>query len=309
LEALQWQPGPLARRVDDLELLLRVLVDESSTDPEVLPAPQRACRRDVRGLRIAFWDDNGFFPYAPAVKRAVREAVAALAEQGAIVEELTPPKISEAMFLFTALMAADGAADAERLVRGSKVDPRVTQLLLAGRIPNRLRGLAAWFYEKSGALHKAGLIRAARSRSADEVWQLTKHLSEYRYKFLDAFAAGYDALVLPVYALPAPRHGQVLDLVPAASDTIFVNLLGVPSGCVPVTAVRAGEETARAASRELAAATARSTEAESAGLPIGVQVVSHFWREEIVLDVMRAIEAGCEGSRAPVLEIAGSPAP
>jgi fatty acid amide hydrolase len=109
--------------------------------------------------------------------------------------------------------------------------------------------------------------------------------------------------VLPVCALPAPKHGQIFDLAPAVSDSIFINLLGVPSGCVPVTTVQPGEESSRPASREHAASLARSAEEGSAGLPIGVQVVSHFWREEIVLDVMRAIEAGCPGSGAPVREI------
>jgi len=158
-------------------------------------------------------------------------------------------------------------------------------------------------YERSGAVHKAGVIRTVRPRSADQYWQLTKHVADYGRKFLDAFAAKYDALLLPVYALPAPRHGQAHELIPAASDTFLINLLGLPSGSVPVTRVRAGEESTRPASRELADRIACHAEAGSVGLPVGVQVVSHFWRENIVLDVMQAIESGCEGSGAPLAEI------
>lgn len=295
LEALQWQPGPLARRVDDLSLLLAVLAGDppSISSPQISPAPLRSARDVVlHGLRIAYWEDNGQFHYAPAVKRAVRHAVESLAAQGAIVEPLAPPKIGEAMFLFTALLAADGGADARRLIAGSQLTPGVSQLLWAAWIPNWLRPLVAWGLTQSGAAHRAGLVRAARARSADEFWQLTARMEEYRRQFLADFSR-YDALVLPPYALPAPRHGQTVDLIAAAGDTLFINLLGLPSGVVPVARVQADEQSDRPASRELSSRIARQAEAESAGLPIGVQVVSHFWREDLVLAVMHAIEASC----------------
>lgn len=292
LEGLQWQPGPLARHVDDLELILHVLAGDAadSREPEVVPAPLRSAR-DVRidQLRIGYWESNDFFPCAPAVRRAVREAVAGLAEQGATMVPLEPPKIAEAMFLFTALLSADGGAGAERMLRASKVDSLVAQLLLSGRFPRWLRPLIAWALEKGGAERKAGLVRTAMPRSADELWQLTWQMQQYRRDFL-AYVADCDALVLPVYALPAPKHGKAMDLIVAASDTLLVNLIGLPSGVVPVTRVRAGEESDRPASRELADRAARQTEEGSAGLPIGVQVASHFWREDVALAVMQAIE-------------------
>jgi fatty acid amide hydrolase len=279
--------------------LLQIMAGDATAtiESDVVPAPLRSSRDvSIRGLRVAYWRENGFFPNAPAVRRSVDEAVAALAAQGAIVEEMTPPKIAEAMFLYTATMGADGAADAERQLRGSKVERTITHLLLLGRLPNWLRSPVAWAVEKTGSKHKAGLIRTARSRSADEFWQLSYRIQLYCQAFLDSFAAKYDALVIPTYAIPAPRHGHALDLIAAAGDTLFVNLLGVPSGVVPVTRVRPGEESDRPASGEHAAKRARLAENDSAGLPIGVQVVSHFWREDIVLAAMQAIERGCKTS-------------
>jgi fatty acid amide hydrolase len=295
LEALQWQPGPLARRVEDLELLLAILAGDptSSHSPQLSPAPLRAARDVVlHGLRIGFWEDNGQFPYAPAVQRAVRQAVQALEAQGAIVEPFAPPKVSEAVYLYTALMAADGGADARRIAAGSKLTPGIAQLLWAARIPNWLRPLIAWGLVQNGASHRAGLVRAARARSADEFWQLTAQMEAYRQNFLADFSK-YDALVLPPYALPAPRHGQAIDLIAAAGDALLINMLGLPSGVVPITRVQEDEESTRTASRELTARIAREAERESSGLPIGVQVVSHFWREDVALAVMQAIEGGC----------------
>lgn len=296
LEVLQWQPGPLARHVADLDLMLRVLAEgnEQTTWADVAPARLRSSSDvSITGLRVAFWEETNTFVYAPAVKRAVREAVAALQRRGAIVEPLAPPKISEAVFLYTALLAADGGAGSERQLRGSKVDAEIAKLMLVGRIPKWLRSWVAWAVDKTHAQYKAGLIRTARPRSADEFWQLTYRTQAFCRQFLDDFSQRFDALVLPAYALPAPRHGQAVDLIPAASDTLFINLLGVPAGVVPVTRVRSDEESNRTASRELASRTAAAAEQGSAGLPIGVQVVSHFWREDIVLAVMQAIESEC----------------
>jgi fatty acid amide hydrolase len=246
-------------------------------------------------LRVAYWDDNGQFPYAPAVKRAVKHAMESLAAHGAIVEPIAPPKVSEAMYLFTALLGADGGADARRLLAGSKLTPGISQLLWGAAIPNWLRPLVAWGLTQSGAAHRAGLVRAARARSADEFWQLTAQMEAYRRKFLEQFAK-YDALILPPYALPAPKHGQTVDLIAAAGDTLLINLLGLPSGVVPVARVQADEESDRPESKELSARIARECERGSAGMPVGVQVVSHFWREDVVLAVMHAIEASCRQS-------------
>jgi fatty acid amide hydrolase len=50
-----------------------------------------------------------------------------------------------------------------------------------------------------------------------------------------------------------------------------------------------GEESDRAVTRDLADQTAREVEQDSAGLPVGVQVVARHWREDIVLAVMGAL--------------------
>ncbi|HTN73771.1 MAG TPA: amidase family protein, partial [Pirellulaceae bacterium] len=299
MEAIQSQPGPLTRSVDDAALLLRVLVGDAaqSAEHDVVPAPWRdPAAVELRGLRIAWWDDNGYFPYAPAIPRAVRQAVQLLREQGAIVEQLQPPKISEAMYLYTAILAADGAADAKRMLSGSAIDPRIRRLLLAGSFPNWSRPLVAAILKLTGANDQAGLVRAARRRTADGYWRLLQRLSDYRQAFLNDFSTRYDALILPPYALPAPQHGQASDLIAAAGDCFLINLLGLPSGVVPVTTVQANEETARPGSRELTARLASECERHSAGLPIGVQVAANFWREDIVLAIMQAIETGCQST-------------
>ena len=59
---------------------------------------------------------------------------------------------------------------------------------------------------------------------------------------------------------------------------------------VAATRVRAGEESDRPPSRNLTERTARKVENDSAGLPIGVQVVARHWHEEVALAVMAVLE-------------------
>jgi fatty acid amide hydrolase len=90
--------------------------------------------------------------------------------------------------------------------------------------------------------------------------------------------------------LPALTHGSFIHLMAAASYSMLFNLLGVPVGVVAATTVRAGEETQRRASRDRVERAALAVEADSAGLPIGVQVAARHWREDVTLALMAALE-------------------
>jgi fatty acid amide hydrolase len=71
----------------------------------------------------------------------------------------------------------------------------------------------------------------------------------------------------------------------------LANVSGFPAGIVPVTRVRAGEESDRPASRDLMDRVARESERGSAGLPIAVQVIARPWRDHVALAAMAKIEA------------------
>jgi Asp-tRNA(Asn)/Glu-tRNA(Gln) amidotransferase A subunit family amidase len=82
-------PGPIARRVEDLTLAMEILLGGG---PEMaLPTYPLVPLGDPRaepseGLRVPWIDDDGCIRPAPAIRRAVREPVAALEARGAIGE-------------------------------------------------------------------------------------------------------------------------------------------------------------------------------------------------------------------------------
>ena len=107
-----------------------------------------------------------------------------------------------------------------------------------------------------------------------------------------------DIILCPPCALPAFTHGASRDLVLGGGYTALYNLLGYPAGIVPITRVRPGEESERAASRDLVEQAARKVELGSADLPVGVQVVARPWRDHVALAAMHAIQRAARAGAA-----------
>jgi len=294
MDAVISRSGPMARHVEDLELALRVLADSSDgyVEPETQQVPVGDWRQvDLRGLRIAYWTDDGYFPSSRAVRRAVQQAAEALSQRGAILEEIKPTWMHEAMEMYFALLGADGGADARRLTQGSRLDWRVKRMLAIAGMHVTLRHAIVAGLRVAGQEWMARLASQARPRSADQYWQLTWRRVEFVRRWLkDIREAGYQAFLLPTHALPAPPHQKAFDLIAAASYSMFVNLLGLPAGLASLSRVRLEEEEGRTPSRDMAARQALATDRGSAGLPVGVQVASLHFREDVVLAIMRALE-------------------
>jgi fatty acid amide hydrolase len=294
-EAILAQAGPLARRVEDVELMLRVLAapGQEQADPAVPPVAWREPGAlTLSGLRVGMYVDDGFFPAAPAVRRAVDAAGAALRGLGVHVEPFAPPRVADAIRIFFGILGADGGAWARRALRGNPHDRRVDGLLQVAGMPNAVRGGVAAGAARVGQKRLAETILSLKPISADGYWQLTAQRTRYRDAFLRAMDSSHlDALICPPHALPALKHGASYYLFTAGSYSILYNLLGMPAGVVAATRVRAGEESDRAVSRDIVERTARQVERGSAGLPIGVQIAARHWREDVVLALMPALEA------------------
>jgi fatty acid amide hydrolase len=289
------QAGPMARHVEDLALALAVL--DRARDPFVDPGPALGDPAivDVSRLRFATFTDDGEFPVAPAARRAVAEAARILSAAGATAVAWEPPVLSEASDLFFSCLSADRGRGFRRLLHGNKVDPRVRSLLLAGKLPTGLRGIVGFALAAAGQRHSAALLRRFASGSADEYWRTVEALMNWRRDFVRSLDAGeggpIDLILCPAYALPAQRHHASLMMPLPGAYSLLVPVIGFPAGVVPVTRVRAGEESDRPATRDAVERTARESERGSAGLPIAVQVIARPWRDHVALAAMMTIEA------------------
>jgi fatty acid amide hydrolase len=91
--------------------------------------------------------------------------------------------------------------------------------------------------------------------------------------------------------LPATPHVKAFDLLAAASYSLLINLLGLPTGTLAMTRVAAGEDAGRPNSHDHVLRNAQRTDHGSVGLPVGVQISALPWREDVVLAIMGALES------------------
>ncbi len=292
-EAIVPQLGAMARSVADVALGLRLLAapGQEVFDPTIPPVQWRDPAQVTLGsLRVAMYTDDGLFPAAPAIRRATHEAAAALRAQGVVVEQWSPPDVSEGMALLVGLMGADGFASLKRLLGHDKPAKQLAGLLQLASLPGFVRPTMRATLHLLGQHRLANTMRDLNTLTADQLWQLVAQRTHYRARFLAALDAGrYDAIICPPYPLPALTHGASSSLG-LFSYTALYNLLGMPAGVVPATRVRPGEESDRPQSKDGVEKAAKQVEMNSAGLPVGVQVVARHWREDVALALMSALE-------------------
>ena len=287
------QVGPMAPFVADVALGLKVL---NGTTPEGEPGKPLGDYSAIKvsDLRIAFYTDDGTFTPAPAAARAVREAADMLRAAGAQVSAWQPPDAPQALGVLYGILGGDGMGTMKRVFGKGRQTPQIKQLMLLTLLPRwgirALRGLLGAFGQRS----MATTLAPFGDYSALHFWDVTAAQAAYEKRFSEALrnAPGgpFDIILCPVCALPAFTHGASRDLLTAGAYAGLYNLLGYPAGSVPVTRVRADEESSRATSGDLIEKLARKVEQGSAGLPIGVQVVARPWREHEALAVMQVIE-------------------
>ncbi len=293
-EVIRGVCGPVARTTDDLWLFLRALDPArlSALDGRVPPLPWKD-PSDVAlaGLRVGFYTDDGVLAASRSIVRAVDLARDALEARGCHVRPYLPPDVMKNISDYISALSSDGAKTLSSLVRDPReLDPVLAPLLKGAQLPTKVRLGLARAAELAGQKRAAMLLRAVGEKSVAELWRLTDALRGARATLLDSLDAnGIDVILCPAYATPALPHGMSKNFTLASSTAMLWNLHQLPAGVVPVTRVRP-DETTRSASRELLERQAAKVDAESAGLPVGVQVVARPWAEATVLAVMRAIE-------------------
>ena len=202
--------GPMARYVEDLILTLPILSGVDWRDPATIPMPlEDPSKVELKSLKVAFYTDNGIVTPTYEIIGAVRTAVHALADAGAIVEEARPVGIEQSYELFRDLFAADGGAGVQRLLQmagTSEIHPFVQQF---GEI---LRPHALTTAEFGGLLVRWDMFRST----------------------LLSFIEKYDVIICPVCATPAWRHSSTIteEQFVAGSYSMTYNLTGWPGAAV-----------------------------------------------------------------------------
>jgi amidase len=206
LESLT-QLGPMARRIDDLVLLLPIIAGPDGEDPHVAPVPLGdPSAVAIDALRVAAFADNGVRPPTPATSAAVEAAAAALAAAGAAVEWRVPPDIAAVHEAWDGLIRADGFGWLRRLIE-------------AAGTPGM------------GSYDTRGWISLAPALRGDELTALLELADGLRAGML-RWIRGVDLIVCPAMPQPAIHHGDSNAVWFGDTYSDVHNLTGWPAGVV-----------------------------------------------------------------------------
>lgn len=204
--------GPMARTVEDLELLFRVVAGFDDGDAMSSLIPMREVDDDeLKNLTVGYFEGHLDAPVTPETRAAVRKAASALRDSGLRIEPIELDVLSQAREHWWTLFVRLAA---EMLTPEFKGRENETSAILtySDRPPTKVDLLAAWFQRDQLRL------RLAREMSRVPV------------------------VICPVCSIPAFRHderewniaGKRVSYMDAMSYTQWFNLLGNPAVVVPV---------------------------------------------------------------------------
>jgi amidase len=210
--------GPMARTMEDVAMMFRVLSGQDREDPTSPPVSLREPELDeLRGHRIGFFEDDGMTPVTAETRAAVQAAAQALREAGFTVEAFRPQTLEQLRKLWWTFFVHCGAMFYEPTIRGKR--ERLSPIF------NEFLGIA----EKHGDITAAELL---------EAWA---EMDLLRGKMLEEMRE-YPVLLCPVASVPAWKHGERAWMVDGARveylDSVrytqWFNVLGGPAAVVPV---------------------------------------------------------------------------
>lgn len=256
--------GPMARRAEDLMPLLRLMAGPDGKDLGCVARTLRDVDKvELRGLRVLDVASDGKLGVSAELRRAQEEAARALRAAGAHVEEASFPALAQQFEIWSAMLgAAQEVPFGTMLGEGTPIAPAREVLRWAlGRSPHTLMAsLLALADPVTHALPRLTARYVAKGKALQQ--EITR-------------ALGPDGVMLyPAYSTVAPRHDEpardALRLRFPAGYCGIMNVLELPSTAVPLGLNREG-------------------------LPLGVQVVGAFGRDDVTIRVAMELERAFGG--------------
>jgi len=204
--------GPMARRVADVRLGLKVLMGAHPRDPWSIDAPFDGPPL-THPIRVAVLPEPPGGSTDPKVAAVVRRAAQALADAGYVVEEACPPRYEDAVSCWARLIMGDFGSVLGMLSQTMGADATAFLNNFNQAVPP-LADVAAWSHLM---IERDGIARAWSTFMADRPLLLSPTWTQL------PFEHGFDSATP---AGTAAAKELMRPVVPA-------NLLGLPSACVP----------------------------------------------------------------------------
>src|SRR5215475_2623599 len=205
--------GPMARSVEDLDLLFRVIAGFDVGDPMATPIPLREISVvELGNLTIGYFEQHPAALVTSETRAAVRAAVSALEDAGLRTEQFEPDVFDEAREHWWTLFVRLAAEMLAPEFKGRECETSAI-LTYSDHPPTKEELLAAWFGRDQ--------LRLGLMQQMNQV----------------------PILICPVCSIPAFRHGErdwivegrQVSYMDAMSYTQWFNVLGNPAVVVPAS--------------------------------------------------------------------------
>ena len=306
--------GPIGKSVNDLALVMRSLICEElwQNDFEVGPVAwreelyQKGNNDNVkRKLKIGYNKNNTVFPVAKGNQRVVQEAIEALKSKGYEVEEFNEfPFFEEIIMTFMGISTAEGGLRGSIEKMGD--EPPIEDydsLVMTAKLPKWTLGFIKFLLKMMGEKRNEKLIPVVCGKSAWEYFQFSEKQQEIKGKFSEFWRKNkLDGFICPGSALPALKHQTSNELFLCCCYNFVWNFLGFPVGAVPISKIQENEEEYDdPVNRDRIYHLAKECCKGSKGLPVGVQVSTLPYKDELCLFLMKEIEEKIKFKELPVV--------
>jgi amidase len=233
--------GPMARTMDDLDLLSRLMFAYTpANDYEgIAPVPYRDPQLPSK-LKIGYYFEDDWIRTSPANRRAVQETVDALKRAGHDLVPFDLPFGPKSIQMFAAITSGDGYKTLLSHRVNDPIEKNLFLIRLGPRLPRWFQLFAAWVIENilKDPLF-AQTFRRSKISNLTEYWEDYAIIKDMNEEFYDRVwnKHKFDAIIAPGMAAPALPHGATTNLSPLANGTFYYNVIDSPVGAIPVTIV------------------------------------------------------------------------
>jgi fatty acid amide hydrolase len=281
--------GVIANHAEDLPLILDIMNDAAATRWETKPLLDHK-NIDVSKLKVGYYTSDGFLEPMNAVKRGVLESVEKLRSLATEVVEFQPPKFEFCEEIFYRILTVDGVKNFYTLLDGEKPVKQLKDMMAMASAPSWKRNAVITLAGIFGQKNLPRLLSYFGGEGEEFLKTWGKERENYQRLLESSMdAAGIDAILSPMAALPAFLQNSVDKIGLGGNYAILYNVSGFPAGVARVGEVRENEAVARKTSLDLVERKVAQIESMSAGLPLSVQIAAKPWREDIVFSLIEKL--------------------
>jgi Asp-tRNA(Asn)/Glu-tRNA(Gln) amidotransferase A subunit family amidase len=282
--------GPLGRTVDDIEAVMKVLVEDQSFDRTIVNIPWRSEMTFKK--KIGVFKGTSLVDLGPTAKRAIDEAIQALLEANYEVIEFEMEDLFNEM-----IVNAIQAYNKNRLLRCIMYEetyikePIYPLYNLAKTLFSAPTFMVRFINAREKQKRKKMLIEGflnSKEISQQDLMEITEGL--YSTLVEKMKEQNISAILAPGFPVPAFKLKLSNKCNLAVCYTFAWNLIDVPVGVMKICNVKENEQFYESEHKDELTEVLKENAKDSKGMPIGVSIIGKTFEEEIVLKIMKDIE-------------------